>query len=126
MALATSDASARVGRGFSIIDEGELHPQVAARHHDGVGGLHDGLDVLERDVLLDLGHHVHVPGDQRPQPLDVLGAAHEAQGHGVEVVLHGEGQVGPVLLGERRRRHRDAGQVHPLVAGEASAMHDPG
>ena len=96
MALATSEASARVGRGFSIIDssicvavitgrlerlaeldhpllrqrhllEGELHAQVAARHHGGGGDLEDGLEVLERQPLLDLHHHERAAGGDAPR-----------------------------------------------------------
>ena len=83
-AFATSDASARVGSGWRIIDssicvavitvrpasraariisfctsgtsaDADLDAQVAARHHQRVAGLHHLVQVLERLGLLDLG-----------------------------------------------------------------------
>jgi hypothetical protein len=46
---------------------------------------------------------------------NVVGLAHERQGHVVGPGLHGRGHVGPVLGGQRGRRHGHAGQVHPLA-----------
>ena len=85
-ALATSDASARVGREFSIIEssiwvatmtglaysrhelhgallhqrhlvERQLDAEVAAGHHDAVERVDDRLEVVDRLRLLDLGEH---------------------------------------------------------------------
>ena len=40
---------------------GDFDAQVAARHHDGIGFAHDGLEVFDRLLILDLGD------DQRPR-----------------------------------------------------------
>ena len=130
--MATSLASARVGRGCVIIDssicvavitgrpsrlhsamirfcairhllERQLDAEVAARDHHAVGRADDALDVLERRVLLDLGDDEHLLRDQRAQLGDVLGAAHEAEREVVELLLDGERDVLAVLLGDRRR-----------------------
>ncbi len=89
-ALATSDTSARVGTGLAIIDSiiwvavivslffsrasrimrfcragtaasPDLDGQVAARHHDRVGGLDDLLQRVDRLRPLDLGDEQRVP-----------------------------------------------------------------
>ena len=94
-ALATSEASARVGREFSIIDssiwvatmtglafsraiwmarfwtsgtcfERQLDAEVAARHHDRVEGEHDRLEVVDRLRLLQLGDHRHPRATRLP------------------------------------------------------------
>ena len=86
IAVATSDTSARVGTGLEIIDSsiwvatttglparargaGELlldarhllqrhfDAEIAARHHDRVGDVHDLVEPVHRLRLLDLGHH---------------------------------------------------------------------
>jgi hypothetical protein len=54
-------------------------------------------------------------GDQRAQRVHVLGAPHEAERDVVELLLDGEGDVGAVLVGDRRRGDLHAGEVHPLV-----------
>jgi hypothetical protein len=38
----------------------DLHRQVAARHHDAVGGVEDVFQVLDRLDALDLGHQQRV------------------------------------------------------------------
>ena len=153
IAFATSLASARVGRGFSIIDssicvavmtgrpmmirelddlllrnrhflERELDAEVAARHHHAVGRAHDALDVLQRRVLLDLRDDEDRLGHQRAQLGDVGRAAHEAQREVVELLLDGERGVGAILLRDGRRGHVHAGKVDALVALDLATVHD--
>jgi hypothetical protein len=152
IAFATSLASARVGRGCSIIDSSicvavitgrprplargddlllrerhalvrQLDAQVAARDHHGVGGAEDLVDVLERLVLLDLRDDEQAPGAS-PAAARRRRAAHEAERHVLELLLDREAHVGLVLLGDARRRHLHAGEVHPLVALHRPAVHD--
>ena len=107
IAFATSEASARVGRGESIIDSsiwvatmvgtprssarrtscfwrigtssyGQLHAEVAARDHHRVGHLADGVEVVDRGTRLDLGDDRRaVRAEQRSELGDVGGATHE-------------------------------------------------
>ena len=101
-ALAQSEASARVGRGFSIIDssiwvatmtglalrrassiaallhqrhllERQLHAEVAAGHHDAVERVDDLVEVVDRLRLLDLGD------DGQPHALLVHDLVHVAR-----------------------------------------------
>ncbi|MEI9998298.1 MAG: hypothetical protein WDO13_03580 [Verrucomicrobiota bacterium] len=73
---------------------GHLDAEVAAGDHQAVAGGDDFLEVLDRDLVLDLGHDAHAAVallDPLAQQLDVGGAAHE--GHGDEVHLALEGQL---------------------------------
>jgi hypothetical protein len=101
------------------------HPQVAAGQHDAVGGLEDGVDVVQGLGLLDLG-------DERHHPAGLLhlgaaqehvgGVAHEGQGHVVDAVGEAEVQVGPVLLAHGLGPEAHAGQVDALVLLEHPAL----
>ena len=101
MALATSEASARVGSGASIIDSSicvavitvlpglaahadhallqhrhlggaDLDAEVAARHHQRVGHGHDRLELLDGLELLDLGDHALAAAVALDQALEIL------------------------------------------------------
>ena len=134
IALATSLASARVGRGCSIIDssicvavitgrpmrlrerddlllrdrhflERQLDAEVAARDHHRVGRAQDLLDVLERRVLLDLGDDEHPLRDQRAQLGRCPRRAARSSARGTRArCSHGERDVGAVLLGDATAR----------------------
>ena len=148
IAFATSDTSARVGRGLWIIDSsicvavitgtrcscdsrisrfctsgtssnGSSTPRSPRATMMPSARVGDAVDVAERRVLLDLGDDLRVDALRldvglRSSPTS-LGAAHERERHEIHILLGREGGVGPVLLGERRGRHVDAGEVHPLV-----------
>ena len=102
--------------------EREFHTQVTARNHHRVRRAQDFFDVLQRDVLLDLGDDEHRLRNQKTHLLDVVGATHKAQRQRIEVMLHGELEISAIFFCKRRRRHGDAGEVHPLVAGERTAV----
>ena len=55
--------------------------------------------------------------------LDVLGAAHERQGHHVNAIAERPAQVLGVLLTHRRDAHGDAWQIDSLVVADRSADH---
>jgi hypothetical protein len=81
--------------------------------------------VIDRLGLLDLRDHRHVTGE----PLrgeHVLGPAHEGQRDIVDPGLDREREIAPVLVGQRRRRQRGSGEVHPLPVLERAADHHPG
>ena len=104
--MATSEASARVGTGELIIDSsicvatitglparrqartmrrwiagtfsaGSSTPEIAARHHDGVGLVDDLVQALDRRWLLELGHDPRASPGQRTRLVQILGTLHE-------------------------------------------------
>ena len=110
IALATSLASARVGRGAVVIESSicvatttglpaaarlgddaalqdghllrrRLDAEIAARDHDRVGAAMIGVEIRDRLVLLDLGDDGHVRSShQRAQGRDVVGASARTTG----------------------------------------------
>jgi hypothetical protein len=97
---------------------GNLDSEVSARDHDAVGRVQDGVDILERFRPLDLGDDGN-PGfalrDQAPQLLDVGRPANEGQSEEIDTEPESEARVVAILLGERRRRQSDAGEIHSLA-----------
>src|SRR5688572_20896407 len=114
IALATSEASARVGRGLSIMLSSiwvavmTTRPApLATGHHQPVRRLQDGGEVVHGLPLLDLGDEGCRPAQRLDEGLGLLhvgGLPHEREGHIVHAVLDAEGQVAPVLLRQGRRR----------------------
>jgi hypothetical protein len=107
-----------------------LHAEVAAGDHDGVEGVDDLFEVVDRLRLLHLGDdrqaHAELVHD-RVYVFDVARAAHEGQGdhvgaHAGLVLAQRPAQVGHVLVGQRRHGDRDAGQVDALVVGDLAAF----
>ena len=108
--------------------EGDLHPEVTARDHDGVGRREDGVEIVDPLLVLDLGHEPLVaPGrvDDAAHLLDVLRAANERQRDEVDVLLDRERDVLAVLLRDRREVHADARQVHVLAGAKRAAVEHP-
>ena len=149
IALATSATSARVGRDEVIIESSicvavidgraiapasasrrfwidrhlldrQLDAEVAARDHDAVGRrLRISSTRVDALRLLDLR-------DQRRARVlaheeDVLGPAHEAQGHEVDPDLDAGPQVGEVLLRHRGQHVERPGDVEALARGDGAA-----
>src|SRR5258707_433071 len=114
IALATSLASARVGRGFSIIDSNICVAvitglrQSAARHHHSVRDIENLFQVCRIDGLRllqfgdDPGVRV-VHAHQAPYQAHVIGRTDKRNSHNVYAMLQAELQVFFVLL--RQRRH---------------------
>ncbi len=109
--------------------EPDLDAEVAARHHDAVGGQHDVVDVFERFVLFDLGHDrnafaalVH----ERTHALDVGRAAHERDAHPVDAGVEAEGEMFEVAIGHRIELERAVGIVDALHRPQSAAAFDPG
>lgn len=114
------DAPLRVGDRLG----GELHTQVAARHHDAVGGLDDLVDVVQPLLVLDLrddldravvgienllhGGHVARRTDERVRDE-------------VDVVADGPLDEAAVLLGHRGQFDRDPGHVNALARAHGAA-----
>ena len=105
---------------------GDLHAQIAPGHHDAVGGGDDALQVLNALPVLDLGDDADIVAAVLAQfgadVLHVAGLAHEGGGDEVEVVVHGELQILPVLVGEGGQQNVHIRYVNGLVAGQGAAV----
>ena len=69
---------------------GDLHPQIAARHHERIALADDLVDLQQCFGLLDLGDHARVlvlRADHVLQFNDVPRTAHEAEPDPIHVVL---------------------------------------
>ena len=76
--------------------------------------------------LLDLGDDAG-PAIDQPAGLDhVVRPLHEGQGHPVDAELEAEGEVGAVLVGQRREVAARAGHVHALAVADGAADDDAG
>ena len=106
--------------------ERELNAEIAPGHHDAVGGVEDGGQMLEGGVLLDLGNQLDVFGDQPAEPFDILRAADEAHPEIVGAEFGGPNRVLAVLLGQGRGGHFDPREVHSLVRLEEPAVSNRG
>ena len=106
--------------------ERHLETEIAPRHHHGVRGIENRLEIVEslRTFELRYKQHVRRAGlrQQPPGPNQVGGALHEADGHHVHTRRHAEREIGDVLLGDRRRRQRHARGADALVLSEAAAL----
>ena len=103
----------------------QLHPQVAAGHHDRVEREHDRLEVVDGLRLLQLGDDRHPPTDpvhDLVDELDISRRAHERQCDQIHPEAQREFEVLDVLLRQRRRRDTHAGQGHALVVADLAAL----
>ena len=78
------------------LGQGQLDAEIAARHHDPVGGLHDRVEVGEPGPVLDLGDDRNggaVLAEHLPDRLDITGALYEGRGDIVHVRLRCEADL---------------------------------
>src|SRR5205085_11301973 len=99
--------------------DGNLHAQVAARHHDPIRHADDLLDPPHRLHLLDLGYDR--PGDARlfhraSQWRDVLRSPDVGCGDPINLLLETESQVVEILRSDGGDVQRYAGRSDPFVA----------
>ena len=95
-----------------------LDPQVAPGHHDAVGRIDDGVDVLQGLGLFDLGDDgrlIGQGGQVFPHASDVVRMPHEGHGDEIHLFLHSEGRILEILLGDGGHRQRGPWNVDPLV-----------
>ena len=105
----------------------QLDAQVAARHHDAVGGFDDLVDVVDSLLVLDLRDDLDaaVPAvENRLHGFDVARAAHERVGDEIDAVLRGPLDVHAVFLGHRRQVDRHVGDVDALARTQRAVAHD--
>ena len=154
-ALATSEASARVGLGAWIIDSsiwvavmtgrptamqrrmisfwrcgsssiGNSDAEVATGDHHRAGGLDDGVEVLDRGSGLDLGHDERASRARLDaDAAHVVGRAHERQGEHVDADLD-EGVGQAEVVGGRGGEPQPVrGDVEAGPTGEVAAVDHP-
>ena len=100
------------------LGEVDLHAQIAAGDHDGVGGSQDAVDVVHALAVLDLGDDADVGVVLVQQVADVvhvLCGAHEGSGDEVKALLCAEDDVVAVALAHIRHGQMDAGHVDALL-----------
>ncbi len=84
--------------------DGNLDPEIAARHHDAVGGGDDRIELVERLVLLYFGddRYAFVPfGDKRLGAFYVFSGTHEGKRDVIHASVESELQELKVPLGNR-------------------------
>ena len=104
-----------------------FYAQVAARHHDAVGDLENGVEMLDRLRLFQLGDDPGVEtegGHAVAHQAHVFGRAHKRDGDGVDAVLKRELQIPGVLLRQRGCAHQHAGKIDAFVLAQQAAIHD--
>ena len=104
---------------------GDLHAEIAARHHQGICFADDLVDLQQRFGLLDLGDHLGALiafVDDVLELDDVPRAAHEAEADPIHIVVQCEVQVQPVLLRQAGQADLGIGQVEAFVGAEGSAV----
>ena len=83
----------------------QLNAQITARHHHPVGIVEDGLQLVQRLGLLDLGQTGRLAVHQPLQLGHVLGLLDKAQRHPVHADPEGKGQILAVLGRQGRDRN---------------------
>ncbi len=103
---------------------GQLGAEVAAGDHDASGGFDDGVEVVERLLVFDLGDDAGIAAFLLEQKLDVLDVARftgKGEGHEIDAKLDAEIEVLVVLGGERRQTDGHAGEID-VAAGAHLAL----
>ncbi len=104
-----------------------FHAQIAASHHDAVGDLQDGFEMLDGLRLFQLGDDPGVAAERRDaiaHQAHIFSRAHKGDGDGVDAVIERELEVFGVFLRERGRAHRDAGKIDAFVLAQHAAVDD--
>jgi 3-isopropylmalate/(R)-2-methylmalate dehydratase large subunit len=105
--------------------EGNLERQVAARDHHRVGAREDRVEVLERELRLDLRDQTRgsaQPFQRAAHDRHVLFGPHVRHAHQVDAQLGAELEVPLVALGQDRPRRHGARRVHALAARDRPAQ----
>ena len=105
--------------------ERHLDPEIAARHHQGVGQVEDLVQPGHRLRLLDLGHHHGAPAGDLLGLGDILRPLDERQRHPVDAGVERGLEIGAVLRGQRRERDHGVGQADALAVRQLAADLDP-
>ena len=104
----------------------QFDAEIAARHHQRVGGLDDFGQPVDRLRLFDLGHHGGAAANQFLGLEHILGALHEGQRDPVDPGHQRRIEVGAILRRHRRNRQIGVGQADALAVRHPAADHDAG
>ena len=101
--------------------------EVAAGHHDAVGDLQDGVEMLDGLRLFELGDDPGIAaecGYAIAHQGYIFGRAHKRDGDGVDAVIERELEIFGIFLSERGRAHQNAGKIDAFVFAEHAAVDD--
>ena len=105
----------------------DFHAQIAAGHHDAVGGLQNGVDVLHTLSVLNLSDDPDVLAAQFFQKsahfLNIIGRTGKGSGHIIKALLHAESQVLTVPLTDKGKGEGDPRNIDSLVGGNRTAVY---
>ncbi|CAM5311218.1 hypothetical protein SHIRM173S_11288 [Streptomyces hirsutus] len=118
----------------ALLNDGDLFEwhfdaEVSAGDHDAVEGGDDVVDVLDGLGFFDFGDDGEAAAfffHDAVDVLDVVSAAYEGEGDGVEAGAQGPAEVVLVLFGEGGDGDGDAGEVEAFVVGDHAAFDDGG
>mgnify|MGYP001439611176 CR=1 FL=1 len=99
----------------------DLDPQVAPRDHDPIADADDVVELVERLGLFDLGDDLRSDAalfQLRTEPQHVVGPAHEAQAHEIDVMAGGPVQVVKVLVRQGTELETRPRGCHALLGAE--------
>ena len=105
--------------------ERQFDAEIAARHHQRVGGLDDLGQPVDRLRFFDLGHHGCAPTNELLGFIDVFGALHEGERDPVDAGNQRRFEICAVFRGHRRDRQIGIGQADALAVGHLAADHYP-
>jgi hypothetical protein len=97
--------------------ERELYAEIAAGDHDAVRSVEDALDARERFWSLELGddRDLLFASEQLSRKLEIPRRANERDRDEVYVRATQEGEVFPVLLGQRFGAHLPSREIEPFI-----------
>ena len=102
--------------------------QIAARHHQAIGGLRNLLQIGNPLLILDLGQDAGPVGllpKQGAQFLHIARLPHEGQGDEIHLLGQPERQIDAIFGGDGRQVDAGAGQVDMALAAEQAAIDHP-
>ena len=122
----TGRADAQTGFHDAALDDGQFfvgnfNAQIAARHHDAVGFAHDGFQIFDRLLILDLGDDKRMRFaflKQFAELEQIARLADERERDEIHAEFEAELHVLDVLGRERGQADLDAGQVDVAAAAE--------
>ncbi len=106
-----------------------FHAEIATRHHNGIGGLENTVEMVDSLRLFELGYHPGVIAKRRDPGLDVthvVGGLHEGDGNDVCPRLEREFEIDFVLLGQCGDLDHNTGEVDPLLLAQQATVDDLG
>ena len=86
--------------------------KIAARHHQPIGQTNDVFQAIDRGWLLKLCHDRSPRSHQRPDFLYIVRPLHEGQSDPVGAHIEREGEIGAILISQRRDRQDSSNDAH--------------